>query len=125
MVELRIVLLVSLLLSTVVVASALGYWVGMSQSNRYAESVTPQVVRENVTVYGAVAGIPCSSLRLPCPTPANQSLSVKLIKYAGNYYYLSDFTIINNQTRTVYTIWFDNSTYYCISPKVEWAKTCP
>lgn len=116
----RIVLLVSLLLSTVVVASVIGYW--------FVESKRPQIVNENVTVYGDVAnlaGMPCELLRINCITIPNYSVPVKLIKYEGKYYYLSNFTYGHNGVVTTYTVWLDNQTYYCATPKVREIPTCP
>lgn len=85
-----------------------------------------QVVSNNVTIYGLVAGTPCGALRLPCVTWPNQSLSVQLIRYEGDYYYVSNYSVGNNvDGYKKYTIWFTNSTVYCISPKVEWAIACP
>ncbi len=119
MVEQKTVLFVSLLLSTVVVASALGFW--------FVE-FRPQIVKENVTVYGDVAkraGEPCDLLYTSCLNIGNQSLQVKLIKYEGNYYYLSNIPYWHNGLETKYTVWLDNQTYYCATPKVRDIPTCP
>jgi hypothetical protein len=119
MVEQKTILVVSLLLSTVVVASTLGYWfVGH----------TPQIVKENVTVYGDVArraGEASYLLEINGLTLVNESLQVKLIKYEGKYYYLSSFPYGHNGVVTTYTVWVDNSTYYCATPKVRDIPTCP
>lgn len=90
-----------------------------------------KVVRPNVTVRGLAAGIPCGSLRLPCATFPNQSIQAELIEYNGTYYYLSYFGLtqgtINPAQRvtTWYMVWYDNSTYYCVSPPPRWAIACP
>ena len=80
------------------------------------------IIAANMTVVGRAAGIPCASLRLPCPYPTNKSsISATLIRYGGTSYYVS-FLNANNVR---YAVWYDNSTYYCVSPKVEWANSCP
>jgi len=104
----------------VVIASALGYWFGKSHM--------PQIVKENVTVYGEVAkraGDSSYLLQTNGLNLRNVSLQVKLIKYEGNYYYLSNFTYWHNGEETKYTVWVDNSTYYCATPKVRDIPTCP
>ena len=76
----------------------------------------------NVTVVGRAAGIPCGALRLPCPLYTNEStISALLIRYDGIYYYVSYIRVNNIQ----YMIWYDNSTYYCVTPRVSWANACP
>jgi hypothetical protein len=80
------------------------------------------IVNANVAVVGQAAGIPCGALRLPCPLYTNQStISAILIKYNGSYYYVSYIEV--NDIR--YMVWYDNSTYYCVTPRVEWANSCP
>ncbi len=125
MVEQKTVLVVSLLLSTVVVASALGYWFGASTIAPNKEPKTPQIVRENVTVYGTIQTPPCGWLRISCFMLEQPVYAQQLIKYEGKYYYASKIRIMRNQTDITYTYWFDNSTYYCISPKFENIPTCP
>jgi hypothetical protein len=75
-----------------------------------------------VTVYGRASGIPCAALQLPCPIPTNQSsISANLTLFEGKYYFVSDISV----NSVVYTVWFDNSTYYCIAPKFQAVNTCP
>ena len=80
------------------------------------------IIEANVTVIGQAAGIPCGALRLPCPLYTSEStISAILIRYDGTYYYVS--YIKDNGIQ--YMIWYNNSTYYCVTPSVEWANTCP
>ena len=95
-----------------------------------------EVINPYVTVRGQAAGLPCAALEFPCVTAANQSISAMLIRYNGTYYYLSYYGSFNKQsgtetiqdgvlTNTWYTIWYDNSTVYCVSPKVDSSIACP
>ena len=108
-------------LMVVVVVVALGtfYFSGrMSTSS----STTQYAVVESVTVFGRPSGFPCSALRLPCPFPTNQSaIPASLVLYDGKYYYISNITA----NSVMYTVWYDNSTYYCVSPKFQGVNTCP
>jgi hypothetical protein len=88
-------------------------------------SSTWQVVNTNVTVYGLAAGQPCGALRLPCATYPNQSISAQIVSYGGRQYYVSQFTLENDTIFTVFTIWYDNSTSYCTTPKLPWENACP
>jgi hypothetical protein len=54
----------------------------------------------------------------------NQSSTAILILYGGNYYYVSNYTF-TGQYNIVYTVWYTNSTEYCISPEVSWDPVCP
>jgi len=95
-----------------------------------------QVVNPNVMVRGQAAGTPCGALEFPCVTYLNQSITAMLIKYNGTYYYLSFYGSFDKLhttetlsggvlTNTWYTIWYDNSTVYCVSPKVQWWNAFP
>jgi len=82
------------------------------------------LVESNVTIYGEAAGIPCGALQLPCTSSTNQSIVANLVRYQSNYYYDSNFTANN----VIYMIWYNNSTYYCVSPTPptnEQASNCP
>jgi hypothetical protein len=82
------------------------------------------VVQSNFTVHGQAAGIPCGALRIPCISSANQTIVANLVRYQGTYYYDSNYTL----NTVVYMIWYNNSTYYCVSPTPptnEQAKSCP
>jgi len=125
-----------LLVIAIVAGAGAGYFVGASNQGPTTTTTTTtgtlpyQIINPNVTVRGQAAGLPCAALRLPCPYSANQSTKAILIGYNGAYYYLSYYGLTNatNPTQRVttwYTIWYDNSTAFCVSPKVEWSITCP
>jgi hypothetical protein len=83
-------------------------------------------VEANITVTGQAAEIPCEALRLPCPSPTIASaISATLIMYGGTYYYVSYMNVNTPTSSTRYVIWYNNSTYYCVTPQVEWANACP
>ena len=95
-----------------------------------------QVINPNVTVRGQAAGTPCGALEFPCVTYPNQNITAVLIRYNGSDYYLSYDGAFNKLTTTQtlsggvltntwYTIWYDNSTVYCVSPKIQWWNACP
>lgn len=88
-------------------------------------TTTVTIVRSDMTVTGGAAGIPCSALQLPCTTSTNMSFyPVELVFFQNRYYYIAHYDVSGEQSVN-YTIWFDNSTYYCVSPKVNWASPCP
>jgi hypothetical protein len=75
--------------------------------------------------------MPCGALEFPCVTYSNQTLTATLIRYNGTYYHISYYGTFDKLqstetlsggvlSNTRYTIWYDNSTVYCVSPKVEW-----
>jgi len=121
-----------------------------------------QVVRDNVTVTGRMAfTVICGVFAASCPPECRNSIdNIQLINYQGNYYYVRNVqqptchqaettitaTDFNGHAATTIeagckdqvtilpiTIWFTNSTVYCISPAVgphgnNWgvrAPTCP
>lgn len=80
-----------------------------------------QVVKTNLTVYYATACIPVEYSYLSCPTENTASHSpslsnVDLIRYQGEYYYDINFTYYMNGQPVTRTIWFTNSTLFCMSP---------
>ncbi len=102
----------------------------------FTRPVPYQVINPYVTVRGQAAGLPCAALQLPCISTANQSVAAMLIKYNGTDYYLSYNGVFNKLsgtetmqngvlTNTWYTIWYDNSTVYCVSPKLQSSNSCP
>jgi hypothetical protein len=114
------ILYTTVLIIAVLLLAAIGF-------SSFSMSTLPwQVIDKNVTIYGDLTGIPCGALMLSCVTYPNQSLIVQLIKYKSNYYYVSNYTIVSSISgHTTYSIWFTNSTDYCISPKVAWERACP
>jgi hypothetical protein len=111
-------------------------------------SAVYQVIDENLTLRGQAAVVPCMGFNSAvCPSAANASLyPVELIKFGGEDYYLSSYTeypsgqsvgcvnsICSTETGPIgtYTVWFTNSTVYCISPAHPFTntarqnRTCP
>ncbi len=101
----------------IIVGAALGAIFLTSRSS--SSSSTSYDVIATVTVYGHAAGLPCAALRLPCALPT--SIKANLTLYQSKYYYVSEITANN----VVYTVWYDNSTYYCVSPQFQGTSTCP
>ena len=107
----------------IVVVASMGafYFTGRTAAS-VSSSTSEYTVIENLAVYGLPSGIPCSALRLPCPLPTNQSsIPASLVGFDGKYYYISNITA----NSVMYTVWYDNSTYYCVSPKFQGVNTCP
>ena len=112
----------------VAIAGIGGYFVSMnymqSQSST-TELYVPSsatIVNTNVTVIGQAVGFPCAALRLPCPHYDNQSIGwATLIRYGGSYYYASTISVNSK----VYTVWYTNSTYYCVHPAFQGVSSCP
>jgi len=78
-----------------------------------------EVLKPNITVEQPAAGIPCAVFGyISCnPFP----VQAMLIKFNGTYYYV---TYVNeNDVR--YTVWYNNSTAYCVSPKIQSKMLCP
>ncbi len=111
-----------------------------------------QVVKNNVTVSGGMAfNIYCDFPVIPtCPLPfpndgGGPYLYAELVNYQGDYYYVHNNTILTGAVFTTatattgvtttyvpsgtqITIWFTNSTIYCVSPEGFWSlgyPTCP
>jgi len=116
------------LVTILVIALVFGIYLNLSLQPSQQSSQTNttwRVVNANVTVYGLAAGEPCGALRLPCATYSNKSIPAQLVSYAGNLYYVSQFHVENNTKTTTFTIWYDNSSSYCVTPKLPWANSCP
>ena len=119
-----------ILIILMLISGAVGYVVGNSKTvtSTVTATATPvlyTVVQNNVTVHGEAALIPCGALQLPgCTTSPNQTIIANLIRFQGSFYYDSNFTLNN----VLYMIWYNNSTYYCVSPTPptnEQANSCP
>ena len=70
------------------------------------------------------------ALRIPCLHYTNSTTwNASLLEYNGKYFYAAtQFVGLANSTiSTTYTVWFDNSTEYCVSPflSVSELPTCP
>lgn len=110
-----------IVLAVIVIGAGLGAFYVVSEMS-VSSSTTNYDVVGSVTVYGQASGFPCAALGLPCAHPTNQSsISASLTLFEGKYYYVSNITANN----VVYTVWYDNSTYYCVSPKSQGVNTCP
>jgi hypothetical protein len=112
----------SLMVSSTLVSSLTSPNTFMSGTSTTNNPSSVSIIKANVTVMGQAAGIPCGALRLPCPLYTNESvIFATLIRYDGTYYYVSYIKVNDIQ----YTVWYDNSTYYCVTPRVDWANACP
>jgi len=70
------------------------------------------------------------ALRIPCLDYTNSTTwNASLLEYNGKYFYAANETVgpKNSGIATTYTVWFDNSTAYCVSPflSVSELPTCP
>jgi hypothetical protein len=104
---------------TEVVVSSRTVTVNMTEDQPYV-----LIVNATATVRGQAVSIPGCAVRGGCTSAANQSSTAMLILYGGVYYYVSNYTF-TGQVNQVYTIWYTNSTEFCISPEVSWDPVCP
>jgi len=70
------------------------------------------------------------ALRIPCLHYTNSTTwNASLLEYNGKYFYAATqfVGLANSNISTTYTVWFDNSTAYCVSPylSVSELPTCP
>jgi len=70
------------------------------------------------------------ALRIPCLHYTNSTTwNASLLEYNGKYFYAANETVgsTNSGIATTYTVWFDNSTAYCVSPYLSISElpTCP
>jgi hypothetical protein len=70
------------------------------------------------------------ALRIPCLHLVNSTTwNASLLEYNGKDFYATTETVglLNSSISTTYTVWFDNSTEYCVSPflSVSELPTCP
>lgn len=97
-----------------------------SGSSETSTSAVYQVVKENLTLNGQAAQQPCIGFNLGnCTASSTVSLhNVDLITYGSRYYYLYSASESNGEPQndsqplpvTTYTVWFTNSSVYCINP---------
>ena len=116
----------SLIIVLVVVGSGSGYLVWSStqrHSNPASTSQSPasswRVVRTNLTV-----DFNAACIFGPCPTGPWPTKNVDLINYEGSNYYGINFTYYSSGQPLTHTIWFTNSTVFCISPRQGY-NLCP
>ena len=97
-------------------------------------SATWKVIVQNGTFTGP--GCPSRpaqvfmALRIPCLHYTNSTTwNASLLEYSGKDFYATTETVAltNSSISTTYTVWFDNSTAYCVSPylSVSELPTCP
>lgn len=82
------------------------------------------VINPDAMVGGSAVSIPSCAVHAGCTTEAGQSSLAMLILYDGAYYYVSNYTV-TSQSTTVYTVWYTNSTDYCVSPAFPDTQACP
>jgi hypothetical protein len=124
-----------------------GYAVGDSTSHTetttstatYTVTVTNSSIPWTVVVQnGTFTGPGCPSrpaqvfmaLRIPCLDYTNSTTwYASLVEYNGKDFYSTTETVgsINLGISTTYTVWFDNTTEYCVSPHLSVSElpTCP
>ena len=98
-----------------------------------SSNATWKVIVQNGTFMGPGCPPPAQvfmALRIPCLHYTNSSTwNASLLKYNGKYFYATTETVAltNSSIATTYTVWFDNSTAYCVSPylSVSELPTCP
>ena len=96
-------------------------------------TATGTVVVQNATYTGPGCPPPAlvlMALRIPCIHYTNSTTwSASLLEYNGKYFYSTTETVALNDSNisTTYTVWFDNSTAYCVSPHLAVSElpTCP
>jgi hypothetical protein len=99
-------------------------------NSQYPTNATLQVINSNITVYYGTACMIVELFQLSCPTmntaAHSPSLSnVELIGYQGIAYYALNFTFYLDGQPVTHTVWFTNSTVFCVSPISEGYDACP
>jgi hypothetical protein len=95
-------------------------------SSASAPAQVYQVLETNLTLTGPPATVPCTGMNEGCPSATNASISkVELIRYGPSVFYVYNQSAPTGAPLSAanpvepyvnYTIWFTNSTVYCISP---------
>jgi hypothetical protein len=119
-------LVAALVIVIVVVGSGTAY-VFWTSADRHSNSISTthsltlsyKVVRSNLTV-----NFNAACVFGPCPTGPWPTKNVMLIDYQGSYYYGINFTYYSGGQPVAHTIWFTNSTVFCISPAYGY-NLCP
>jgi hypothetical protein len=96
-------------------------------------TATGTVIVQNGTYTGPGCPPPAlvfMALRIPCLHYTNSTTwNASLLEYNGKYFYAATETVALNDSNiaTTYTVWFDNSTAYCVSPylSVSELPSCP
>jgi hypothetical protein len=120
-----------------------GYAVGNATSHTETTTSTLTVTNSTnpwtvIVQNGTFTGPGCPSrpaqvfmaLRIPCLHYTNSTTwNASLLEYNGKDFYATTETVVltNSSISTTYTVWFDNSTEYCVSPflSVSELPTCP
>jgi hypothetical protein len=85
-----------------------------------------RVIRKNVTISDHQQMTPCSLIGgVFCAAPPNGFQNLTSISYMGNRYYVYNVYSKTNDISTNWTVWFTNSTVYCVTPKWEFYTVCP
>ena len=87
------------------------------------------VLKDNITVYYGTACMVIDAVNFGCPTEDTATHSpsirnVELVSYGGSQYYIGQVGV----NEILYTIWFTNSTIFCVSPPSDTGPTysaCP
>jgi len=120
------------------IANATGHTETTTSTATSTVTVTSTPTWTVVVQNGTFTGPGCPSrpaqvfmaLRIPCLDYTNSSTwNASLVAYNGKEFYSTTETVgsINLGISTTYTIWFDNTTEYCVSPylPVSDLPTCP
>ena len=93
-------------------------------------ATTWQVVQKNVTLSDHESMTPCVVFfENGCASGhdfSTNGVKVELIIYEGYYFYAYNHTRqFDNQAPITSTVWFTNSTIYCVAPKLQEFSVCP
>ena len=139
-----------LAIAIILVVASLGAGYGLGNANSHTRKTTSTVVSSTtLTVVSTATGnfigqngtyvgpgcpppaVLLMALRIPCLHYTNSSAwSDPLVLYNGKDFLAANETVAsssNSANSTTYTVWFDNSTAYCVSPylSVSELPTCP
>jgi hypothetical protein len=133
-------------IAVILAVAGLGAGYGIGNSTSHTETITSTststaTVTSPWTVIvqnGTFTGPGCPSrpaqvflaLRIPCLHLVNSTTwNASLLEYNGKDFYATTETVglLNSSVSTTYTVWFDNTTEYCVSPflAVSELPTCP
>jgi len=139
----RSALVAGIALILLVAGLGAGYAVGNATSHTETATSTVTVTNSStpwtvIVQNGTFTGPGCPSrpaqvfmaLRIPCLHYTNSTTwNASLLKYNGKDFYATTETValLNSSISTTYTVWFDNTTEYCVSPylPVSELPTCP
>jgi hypothetical protein len=102
-----------------------------STSSTFTNSSAWTVINSNATVYGNLACLDTVAILFPISCPPtfpgakSPSLKVEIISYHGEVLYDANISVGFNGQPITHTMWFTNSTIFCVSPMVDAHKLCP